>query len=121
MSAKTHSPSYRRPGLPACAETCLAMSDVQPSVPQEDTAVVIGLALAHVRQGRDGVRSIPSTLVNRLVASATDGDPACRLVLDWLGARHDARKERSSLSDVPTESSGASLTEIIFARMLETR
>lgn len=121
MSAETHSPSYRRPGLPACAETRLAMPDVQPSVPRDDTAVVIGLALAHVRQGHDGVRSIPSTLVNRLVASATDGDPACRLVLDWLGARHNADKERSSLRNGLTESSGASLREIISARMLETR
>jgi hypothetical protein len=54
----------------------------------DDPAVLIGLALAFVRQGSllDGL--VPEPLILRLNALATSGDAACRLLLDWLQNRN---------------------------------
>lgn len=54
----------------------------------DDPAVLIGLALSHVRQS-DGLRGIvPDTIIDRLRAHADNGNPACRLLLDWLAGRN---------------------------------
>lgn len=58
------------------------------STPADDPAFLIGLALGHVRQS-DGLTGIvPDTLVDRLQAHADTGNPACRLLLDWLDRRN---------------------------------
>lgn len=53
-----------------------------------DPAVLIGLALAFVRQGplMDGL--VPEPLMLRLRAVADGGNAACRLLLDWLRSRN---------------------------------
>lgn len=56
--------------------------------PADDPAFLIGLALGHVRQG-DGLTGIvPDTVISRLQAQAERGNPACRLMLDWLVHRN---------------------------------
>ncbi len=54
----------------------------------DDPAVLIGLALAFVRQGSllDGV--VPEPFMLRLSAVADGGNAACRLLLDWLQNRN---------------------------------
>ena len=54
----------------------------------DDPAVLIGLALAFVRQGSllDGL--VPEPLMLRLRALADSGNAACRLLLDWLQNRN---------------------------------
>ncbi|MBB4478951.1 hypothetical protein [Rhizobium etli] len=67
-----------------------------------DPAVLIGLALAFVRQGPllDGF--VPEPLMLRLSALADCGNAACRLLLDWLRSRNrdlnPSRNEHLSLS-----------------------
>ena len=58
------------------------------SIHSDDPAVLIGLALAFVRQGPllDGL--VPEPLMLRLNALADGGNPACRLLLDWLRNRN---------------------------------
>lgn len=55
---------------------------------RDDPAVLIGLALAFVRQGPllDGL--VPEPLMLRLRAVADGGNAACRLLLDWLQNRN---------------------------------
>ena len=54
----------------------------------DDPAVLIGLALGLVRQS-DGLTGIvPDTIIDRLQMHADNGDPACRLLLDWLAERN---------------------------------
>lgn len=53
----------------------------------DDPAVLIGLALGHVRTP-DGLTGIvPPRVFARLLAHVEHGDPACRLVIDWLAKR----------------------------------
>ncbi|WP_338810868.1 hypothetical protein V2V90_21480 [Agrobacterium leguminum] len=69
---------------------------------RDDPAVLIGLALAFVRQGSllDGV--VPEPLMLRLRATADSGNAACGLMLDWLRSRNRnldrSRNEHLSLS-----------------------
>ncbi|WP_033048170.1 hypothetical protein [Sinorhizobium meliloti] len=69
---------------------------------RDDPAVVIGLALAFVRQGPllDGF--VPEPLMLRLLALADGGNAACRLLLDWLRScnrdLNPSRNEHLSLS-----------------------
>ncbi|MCR6727094.1 hypothetical protein [Agrobacterium fabrum] len=69
---------------------------------RDDPAVLIGLALAFVRQGSllDGF--VPEPLMLRLRATANSGNAACRLLLDWLRSRNRhlgrSRNEHLSLS-----------------------
>lgn len=53
----------------------------------DDPAVLIGLALGHVRtqEGLTGI--VPPRLLAHLLAHVEQGDPACRLVIDWLAKR----------------------------------
>lgn len=77
---------------------------------RDDPAVLIGLALAFVRQGSllDGL--LPEPLMLRLRAVAEGGNAACRLLLDWLRSRnrHLDRSGNEHLSlSVSTGSSAA--------------
>lgn len=69
---------------------------------RDDPAVLIGLALACVRQGPllDGF--VPEPLMLRLRALADGGNAACRLLQDWLRNRNRdlgrSRNEHLSLS-----------------------
>ncbi|OOO17907.1 hypothetical protein BTE56_17100 [Agrobacterium pusense] len=58
--------------------------------PQDDPALIIGLALAVARQGSSNMREIPSVVLEPLRRLAESGDPACRLVLDCLNRRAGA-------------------------------
>lgn len=58
------------------------------STPADDPAFLIGLALGHVRQS-DGLTGIvPDTIIDRLQVHSDTGNPACRLLLDWLERRN---------------------------------
>ncbi|MBB2677416.1 UNVERIFIED_ORG: hypothetical protein GGI61_000962 [Rhizobium esperanzae] len=118
MSIDTHSPSVA--GLRCEAVTtdtiaspCLRsrLANIPPaqsddldrgSSDRDDPAVLIGLALAFVRQGPllDGL--VPEPLMLRLRAVADSGNAACRLLLDWLRSRNrhldPSRSEHLSLS-----------------------
>lgn len=54
----------------------------------DDPAHLIGLALGHVRQGTGLTGLVPDTVIGRLQAHADTGNPACRLLLDWLSSRN---------------------------------
>lgn len=58
------------------------------STSADDPAFLIGLALGHVRQSDGLTGTVPDTLVGRLQAHADTGNPACRLLLDWLDRRN---------------------------------
>lgn len=55
---------------------------------RDDPAVMIGLALAFVRQGSLLDSLVPEPLMLRLRATADGGNAACRLLLDWLRSRN---------------------------------
>lgn len=55
--------------------------------PQDDLALIIGLALAFARQGASDARAIPSVVLEPLRQLAESGDPSCWLVLDYLERR----------------------------------
>jgi hypothetical protein len=55
--------------------------------PQDDPALIIGLALAFAHQGSSDKRAIPSVVLEPLRQLAESGDPTCRLVLDYLERR----------------------------------
>ncbi|WP_273728979.1 hypothetical protein [Brucella gallinifaecis] len=104
MSIDTHSPSvagFRCEAVTTdtIASPCLRSKSAKPSHMQfadlshgqsdrDDPAVLIGLALAFVRQGSllDGF--VPRPLMLRLRAVADSGNAACRLMLDWLRSRN---------------------------------
>jgi hypothetical protein len=54
----------------------------------DDPAVLIGLALGHVREGNCLTGTVPDAITDRLRAHADHGNPACRLLLDWLAGRN---------------------------------
>ncbi|OLP57654.1 hypothetical protein BJF92_04950 [Rhizobium rhizosphaerae] len=56
--------------------------------PIDDPAFLIGLALGHVRQGDGLTGTVPDTVISRLQTQAERGNPACRLMLDWLAHRN---------------------------------
>lgn len=104
MSIETHSPSvagFRCEAVttdtiaPPCLHSRLANIARHESAVidrhsshADDPAVLIGLALAFIRQGRlpDGL--VPEPLMLRLNALADGGNAACRLLLDWLRSRN---------------------------------
>ncbi|WP_283195330.1 hypothetical protein [Rhizobium sp. AN80A] len=75
---------------------------VAPS-PQDDPALIIGLALAFARQGSPNMREIPSVVLETLRRLAESGDPACRLVLDCLNRRAGANHRTFARQGVPPE------------------
>lgn len=101
MSIDTHSPpvaGFRCEAVTTdtIASPCLRSksANLQPADPspassnRDDPAVLIGLALAFVRQGSllDGL--VPEPLMLRLRATADSGNAACRLLLDWMRSRN---------------------------------
>lgn len=70
---------------------------------QDDPALIIGLALAFVRQGSSNMREIPSVVLEPLRRLAESGDPACRLVLDCLNSRAGADHRTFARRGVPPE------------------
>jgi len=71
--------------------------------PQDDPALIIGLALAFARQGSSDTRAIPSVVLETLCRLAKSGDPACRLVLDCLNKRVGTNHWTSVREGVPSE------------------
>ncbi|WP_342242351.1 hypothetical protein [Ensifer sp. OTU672] len=71
--------------------------------PQDDPALIIGLALAFARQGSSNMREIPSVVLETLRRLAESGDPACRLVLDCLNRRAGANHRTAARQGVPPE------------------
>lgn len=74
-----------------------------------DPAIFIGLALSYVRQGNLTDRSVPFIIQSGLRSHAACGDPASRLVLDWLERHHWFDPDRSTNN----QASHAALSEII--------
>ncbi|MDI7864595.1 hypothetical protein MRS76_21910 [Rhizobiaceae bacterium n13] len=70
---------------------------------RDDPAVLIGLALASVRQGP----LVPAPLTAKLSVLAVHDDAACRLVLDWLRHRN---RHLGLLSDELTRSAPAAMS-----------
>nr|CAD6596584.1 hypothetical protein RKHAN_00336 [Rhizobium sp. Khangiran2] len=54
----------------------------------DDPATLIGQALGHVRQGDALTGHVPASIVSRLEAHADRGNPACRVLIDWLAHRN---------------------------------
>lgn len=71
--------------------------------PQDDPALIIGLALAFAQQGSSNMRAIPSVVLEPLRRLAESGDPACRLVLDCLNKTAGANRWTSVRQGVPSE------------------
>lgn len=74
--------------------------------PADDPALLIGLALGHVRQCDGLTGTVPDTVINRLQAQAGRGNPACRLLLDWLGNRN-----RNLVAQLQSDAGGRSPAE----------
>jgi hypothetical protein len=53
--------------------------------PRPDPAIVVGLALKFARLHGRKRAALPFVIAGWLTELADLGDPACRLVLDWLG------------------------------------
>lgn len=70
-----------------------------------DAAIVIGLALACVRQGSEGSPSVPVPVMTRLDMLADRGDPACRMVRNWIRGRRTGSRSRA-IGPMPHRSSG---------------
>ena len=61
----------------------------KPSDPlADDPAMLIGLALGHVRRSDGLPGQVPASIISRLGAHADRGNPACRLLLDWINHRN---------------------------------
>ena len=54
----------------------------------DDPAMLIGLALGHVRRSDGLTGHVPASIISRLGAHADRGNPACRLLLDWINRRN---------------------------------
>jgi len=52
--------------------------------PLEDPAIVIGMIVQYVRTSGYGKRPLPDLLLELLVRQLLHGDPACRMVANWL-------------------------------------
>lgn len=74
-------------GLASLARPEPAGLDRQPSH-ADDPAVLIGLALASVRQGPLLDGPVPKPLLARLAALVEHDNAACRLVVDWISNRN---------------------------------
>ncbi|NEH32385.1 hypothetical protein [Rhizobium ruizarguesonis] len=142
MSIDTHSPSvagFRCEAVTTdtIASPCLhgRLANIPPvhsddldrgSSYRDDPAVLIGLALAFVRQGPllDGF--VPEPLMLRLRALADGGNAACRLLLDWLRSRNrDLDRSRNEHLSLPISTGSSadahpprrSLGERVLARI----
>ncbi|MBB4576028.1 hypothetical protein [Rhizobium lentis] len=71
------------------------------SRPQDDPALIVGLALASARQRPGDTRAISSVLLDRLRHLARSGEPTCRLVLDYLNRMAGANHRTAAHQNVP--------------------
>ena len=78
--------------------------------PQDDPALIVGLALTFSRQGSSDARAIPSVVLEPLRRLAESGEPTCRLVLDCLNRRAGANRWTAARQGVPPEIVSAHLT-----------
>ncbi len=62
-------------------------ASIRRSNPLNDPAVVIGLVLHHTKHNARRGLPIPPSLLRRLNRHVAAGNPAARLVRDWLGTR----------------------------------
>lgn len=67
----------------------------------DDPASLIGQALGHVRQGDGLTGPVPASIISRLEAHADRGNPACRVLIDWLVHRNRAMVAAAGLGPVP--------------------
>lgn len=83
--------STNRPTTPDCHRPHNALlrtrSAPTDQSPTDDPAVAISLALGHVRtqEGLTGI--VPPRVMAQLLVHIERGDPACEMVMDWLGKR----------------------------------
>lgn len=54
----------------------------------DDPALLVGLALCHLRQHGGMAGTLPDTIMSRLQDHAAHGDPTCCLLMDWLVRRN---------------------------------
>lgn len=99
--SSTLTPPRQQPpdGPTASQRASIPPAQTADAADREDTALLVGLSLWTARQHeRDLARtsaqagdrsrhSYPAVLVETLSRHADAGDPACRLVLDWLQAK----------------------------------
>ncbi len=71
----------------------------------DDPAVLIGLALSHVRQGKGLTGTVPDAVTSRLRDHADHGNPACRLLLSWLNGRRTGASAGSLTAEATMEPS----------------
>ncbi|CAN7389538.1 hypothetical protein LJR255_002391 [Pararhizobium sp. LjRoot255] len=81
----------------------------------DDPAVLIGLAFAFIRQGRLLDGHVPEPLMLRLSALEDEGNPACRLLIDWLPNRN------RDLARPKNERLASSIPAIVSADTLRLR
>lgn len=85
MSADSLSHKHRRHGFRCdVVDSWSDSSTAIHPVSRDDAAVIIGLTLAHAREGRRDAATVPGVILDRLVALADQGEPACRMVHAWL-------------------------------------
>ncbi|TCB38803.1 hypothetical protein E0J02_26525 [Rhizobium leguminosarum bv. viciae] len=87
---------------------------------QNDPALIVGLALASTRQGAGDAAAVPPMLLDRLCHHARSGDPACRLVLDWLTEKANMRHDFAGPSDGHAAAQHAGPAEIVSASSAST-
>jgi hypothetical protein len=77
----------------------------------DDPAVLIGLAVSFMRQGHRPDDQLLRPLLVRLHALASDGDAACRMVLDWIWNRGGPRQPDELSSLLATQDVAANGTQ----------
>jgi hypothetical protein len=99
----------RTPGAPAHRETA------------DDPAVVIGLALGHVRTQEGLTGTVPPRVMAHLLAHIEQGEPACAVVMDWLAKRSRnaaVQRERRKVRERPRPERGRLRKRALRARDL---
>lgn len=88
--------------------------------PADDPAIVIGLALGHVRTqgGLTGV--VPPRVMAHLLVHIERGDPACEVVMNWLAkrSRNAVQVQRRRVRERPRPEPGSLRTRASRARDL---
>lgn len=120
MSAEILPTSSSPPKLRGPARTGAALSGRRHRVCQDDPALVVGLALAFTRQGHGDAAAVPPMLLDRLRRHSCSGDPACRLVLDWLTEKANTRHDRAVSSDRHATAQRAGPVEVVSSSSAST-
>lgn len=81
--------AFKTGGVPSNCLPCeTEVETPHSSLITDDPALLIGLALAFVRQDAPLGGVVPLPVLVRLGVHVRHGNPAARLVLDWLARRH---------------------------------